>query len=417
MNAASSTSTDASPGALREAMITRIKDLGYTLSGPVEQALRAVERHAFVPDAAPADAYASSIVVTKRGPQNEVLSCLSEPGIVALQLGQLDVRPGHRVLEVGAGTGYNAALLAHLAGPRGHVATIDVDADIVADAQRNLAAVGVDTVEVVLGDGALGHQDGAPYDRIVAAVGAFGIPDRWLSQLAPGGRLVVPLRIVGSVSRSIAFERSDDGGWHSVDHQMCGFVPLRNGIADDPRHVLTLTADKAVTLHLNQEQAVDPERLADVFDQPRTAAWTGVAFGPMESLEWLFLWLACTQAGRLCRMSAQPSAVDSGLVDPMFPASALAVVGEGDLAYLTWRAADGASDRRERAEVGVIGHGPAGAALAGRVAEAIRVWDSTHRQRRVRFEIPTDRSGSSDDPIRGRFFLDRPHNPITVIWQ
>jgi protein-L-isoaspartate(D-aspartate) O-methyltransferase len=410
------TSTHTSPEALRDAMIRRIKDIGYTVSGPVEDALRAVERHAFVPDAALADAYASSIVVTKRGPQNEVLSCLSEPGIVALQLGQLDVRPGHRVLEVGAGTGYTAALLAHLAGPHGQVTTIDVDTDIVAAAQRNLAAAGFDAVEVVLGDGALGYPDSGPYDRVVAAVGAFGIPDSWLSQLAPGGRLVVPLRIVGSVSRSIAFERSGDGGWHSVDHQMCGFVPLRKGIADDPRNMITLTADNAVTLHLNQEHAVDPTAMAGLLDQPRTEAWTSVTFGPRESLEWLYLWLACTQAGRLCRMAVEPSAVDSGLVDPMFPASAMAVVGDGELAYLTWRAAEGASDRRERAEVGVIGHGRAGTALAERVAEAIQIWDDEHRQRGVRFEIPAARSDVSD-PARGRFFLDRPHNPITVIWR
>jgi protein-L-isoaspartate(D-aspartate) O-methyltransferase len=69
-----------------------------------------------------------------------------------------------------------------------------MDADIVTDTRRNLAAAGFDTVEVVLGDGALDHPDGAPYDRITAAVGAFGIPDSWLSQLAPGGRLVIPLR-------------------------------------------------------------------------------------------------------------------------------------------------------------------------------------------------------------------------------
>lgn len=404
------------PEALREAMITRIKDLGYPLSEPVETALRAVERHAFVPNATLADAYASRIVITKRGPQNEVLSCLSEPGIVALQLGQLDVRPGHRVLEVGAGTGYNAALLAHLAGARGRVTAIDVDVDIVADAQRNLALAGADNVNVVLGDGALGYLGGGPYDRIVATVGAFGIPDAWLSQLAPGGRLVVPLRIVGSVSRSIAFERSASGGWYSVDHHMCGFVPLRNGIADDPRQMINLTADKAVTLHLNQEHAIDSTTLAGVLDQPRTEAWTGVTFGPMESLEWLFLWLACTQAGRLCRMAAQPDAVDSGLVDPMFPASALAVVGEGELAYLTWRAANGASDRRKCAEVGVIAHSSTGAALADRVAEAIQLWDETYRQQSVRFEIPAD-GGANSDPGRGRFYLDRPHNPITVIWQ
>lgn len=122
-------------------------------------------------------------------------------------------------------------------------------------------------MEVVLGDGALGHQPGSPYDRIVATVGAYGVPDSWLAQLAPTG-IVVPVRIRGSVSRSIAFERDGDGVWRSVDHQMCGFVPLREGIADDPRRKIPLTADRAVTLQLNQEHTVDPAGLFGVFDRP-----------------------------------------------------------------------------------------------------------------------------------------------------
>jgi protein-L-isoaspartate(D-aspartate) O-methyltransferase len=320
------------------------------------------------------------------------------------------------VLEIGAGTGYNAALLAYLADPHGHVTTVDVDTDVVAEAQRLLASARVDNVDVVRGDGALGYSNSAPYDRIVATVGAYGIPDSWLSQLAPGGRLVVPLRVCGSVSRSIAFERSEDGGWHSVDHQMCGFVPLRDGIADDLRHTITLTADKAVTLHLNQEHTADHARLAGVFDQPRTEVWTGVTFGPMKSMEWMYLWFACTQEGDLCRMTVEQSAVDSGLVNPMFQWGAMAVVGDRELAYLTWRAAEGARDRRERAEIGVIRHGPTGTALADQVAEEIRTWSEKFRDRHVRFEIPTGGIDSAD-PRGGRFFLDRPHNPITVIWQ
>lgn len=409
-------STDTSPEALRDAMITRIRETGYPLSSSVEEALRTVERHRFVPDAPLVDAYTSDIVVTKRGPQNEVLSCLSNPAIVALQLGQLDVRPGHRVLEVGAGAGYNAALLAHLAGPRGHVTTVDVDADVVTDARQLLASADVGNVDVVLGDGALGHPEGAPYDRIIATVGAYGIPDSWLSQLAPGGRLVVPLRIRGSVSRSIAFERSEDGGWHSIDDQMCGFVPLREGIADDPRRMIALTADGTVRLHLNQEHTVDPARLAGVLEQPRSEGWTGVTFGPMESVEWLYLWLACTLDKNLCRMGVEQSAVDSGLVDPMFRWGAMAAVGDGELAYLTWRAAEGASDRRERAEIGILGHGPSATRLVEHLVDEIRVWDEIFQHREVRFEIPAGGTDASD-PRGGRFFLDRPHNAITVIWQ
>jgi protein-L-isoaspartate(D-aspartate) O-methyltransferase len=183
-----------SPEQLRETMIGLVKEAGYQLTPPVEDALRAVERHLFVPDAELADAYANDIVVTKRGTNDEILSCASQPSIVALQAVQVDVHPGHRVLEIGAGTGYFAALLAHQAGPHGWVVTIDVDDDIVNAARRQLAAAGVTNTEVVLGDGACGYPTGALYDRVVATVGAYGIPTDWLEQLSPTGRLVVPLR-------------------------------------------------------------------------------------------------------------------------------------------------------------------------------------------------------------------------------
>ncbi|SEP53753.1 protein-L-isoaspartate(D-aspartate) O-methyltransferase [Amycolatopsis saalfeldensis] len=396
-------------------MVAGIKDAGYPLSRDVEQALLAVERHAFVPGASLAEAYAAAIVVTKRGPGGEVLSCLSAPSIVALQLQQLDVRPGHRVLEIGAGTGYNAALLGHLVGPGGHVTTIDVDADIVDDARRRLAAARVGNVEVVLGDGALGSQGGAQFDRIVATVGAYDIPQSWLSQLAPGGRLVVPLRIRGSITRSIAFERDEAGGWRSADHQLCGFVPLRDGAADDPRRTISLTADETVTLQLHQEHDGNTAWLAEIFDQPRTAAWTGVTFGPMESVEWLYLWLACTEPGGLCRMATAATAVESGQVAPMFNWGAMAVAADDALAYLTWRAAEGARDRRELAEVGIIGHGPGASTLVDQINERISLWEKHFRQSTVTIEIPADRAGSSD-PAEGQFFLDRTHNPVAVRW-
>lgn len=129
--------------------------------------------------------------------------------------------------------------------------------------------------------------------------------------------------------------------------------------------------DKTVTLHLNPEHDIDPTMITGVLDQPRTQAWTSVSFESGKSLEWLFLWLACTQAGMLCRMVSQPAAVAAGVVDPMFPGSALTVVNRTNLAYLTWRAADGARDRRKRGRP-VIGHGTAAATLTGRVTEAIQ---------------------------------------------
>lgn len=407
--------TVTSPEALREAMIGKVQDAGYARSRSVEEALRAVERHHYVPDVDLAVAYANDIVVTKRGADDAVLSCASQPGIVGLLLDQLDVQRGHRVLEIGAGTGYNAALLAHLVGKDGHLTTIDVDADIVEHARERLAAAGIDNVEVVLGDGALGHQPGAPYDRVIASVGAYGIPDGWLSQLASAGRLVIPARIRGSVSRSLAFERAPGGGLRSVDDAMCGFVPLRDGVADDPRRRIDLTGDNSVKLQVHQEHIFDPRRLTGVLDQPRTEVWTGVNFGWMESLEWMYLWLTCTMRGALCSMPVEQTAIDSGLVTPMFR-SAMAVPGDGELAYLAGRSAGQDSNGRRLTETGVVGHGPAGSQLAHRVADEIRTWDRNFRHREVRFEVPADDTDLSH-PSHGRFFLDRPHHPITVVWQ
>lgn len=148
-------------------------------------------RHTFVPEVPVDEAYADAPLYTKTDGNGASISAASQPRIVAMMLEQLQPEPGQRVLELGAGTGYNAGLLAHLVGEHGQVTTIDVDDNTVDDARSGLAAAGIDNVRVVLGDGALGHPDGAPYDRIIATVGAWGLPPAWLAQLAPGGRLVV----------------------------------------------------------------------------------------------------------------------------------------------------------------------------------------------------------------------------------
>ncbi|MEV1179505.1 methyltransferase domain-containing protein, partial [Nonomuraea sp. NPDC049784] len=182
--------------AFRDAMVDKLRDWGVRTE-PVEAAMRAVPRHVFVPSATLEQAYGPDSVVTHRDENGKAISSASDPGLVASMLEQLDVQPGHRVLEIGAGTGYNAALLAELAGPEGHVTTVDIGADIVAGARRGLAAAGYDRVQVVHGDGATGHPENAPYDRIIVTAGAWDVPPAWREQLAPGGRLVVPLRVRG----------------------------------------------------------------------------------------------------------------------------------------------------------------------------------------------------------------------------
>ncbi|MGH3167705.1 MAG: methyltransferase domain-containing protein, partial [Trebonia sp.] len=142
---------------LRDALVDQLLETGAVRTPRVEAALRAVPRHVFVPDAPLRRAYADDVVQTKVDSDGIPISAASQPSIVGVMLEQLAVAPGMRVLEIGAGTGYNAGLLAHLAGDGGSVVTLDVDEDIVDGARAALAEAGFPGVTVILGDGALGY--------------------------------------------------------------------------------------------------------------------------------------------------------------------------------------------------------------------------------------------------------------------
>lgn len=127
-------------------MVAHMADAGRLHSAGVEQALRTVPRHLFVPEASIEDAYANKAITTKPGGAGgRPASCASVPTVVAMMLGQLDVQPGNRILEIGAGTGYDAALLAELAGDTGEVSTIDIHPDVTERAQHALHTAGYDT--------------------------------------------------------------------------------------------------------------------------------------------------------------------------------------------------------------------------------------------------------------------------------
>jgi protein-L-isoaspartate O-methyltransferase len=113
------------------------------------------------------------------------------PSLVATMLAELDVTDGHRVLDVGTGTGWTAALLTHRVGPSGQVTTVEVDPALAADASRRLAAAGLRT-RCVTGDGLAGWAPDAPYDRVHAAMQVREVPRAWLAQTRPGGVIITP---------------------------------------------------------------------------------------------------------------------------------------------------------------------------------------------------------------------------------
>lgn len=239
---------------LRGTMVDALVSRRDVRSPRVEAAFRTVPRHLFVPDVPLEAAYSQEAIITRRGPDGNPASSSSMPAIMAQMVEQLDVWPGHRVLEIGAGTGYNAAILAALVGPDGEVTTIDLDEVAVGEARAHLDAAGYAAVCAVSGDGWLGAAERAPYDRIEATVGVSDLSPAWIAQLRDGGRLVAPLWLAGGKQLSIAFQKERDR-LCSVAVAECGFMRLRGPHAGPE----TFRIIQGWTVSLDEP---DPARLA-----------------------------------------------------------------------------------------------------------------------------------------------------------
>jgi len=283
----------ADAAALHRALVDGLVTRGAITDVRVEAAFRAVPRHLFLPDVALEDVYRDRFIVTKRLGE-EAVSSSSQPEIMATMLQQLDVAPGHRVLEIGAGTGYNAALLAHLAGERGEVVTLDVDEDIVDGARAHLATAGFARVRVVRADGGFGFAEGAPWDRIILTVGAGDVAPAWREQLRLGGRLVLPLALGGG-QRAVAFTR-DEGHLESLSLRDCMFMPLRGALAG-PRDRVRLGSDPTLELFSMRPETIDAAALRARLDGAADDVTTGVEVTLKDLYGGAIQWLAVHQPG------------------------------------------------------------------------------------------------------------------------
>lgn len=397
----------ADPEQLREALVSFIDGLGTFRTMQVKDAFRTVPRHLFLPGVDLTTAYAPKPVVTRRADDGTAVSSASSPNVVATMLEQLDVGPGHRVLEIGAATGINAALLAELVGPTGIVVTIELDDDLAAGARTNLTATGYDQVEVLCGDGALGHPARAPYDRIIVTAGAWDIVSTWWQQLAVDGRLVVPLRLHGSgLTRSIAFDLEEPGRMVSTRVAVCGFEPMRGAAETSEPHV-RLADD--VILKFDADDLPDEATLAQALTHPADEHWTGVQVRHEEPAEHLDLWLATINSGAsFGRLSVGSATRALGLVNPAMRWAGATLYDGGSIAYL---AAQPASD--EAIELGVIAHGPDSSKLAGRASELLHRWSQERPAQPIITAYPV---GTPSDKLSSGAHIGRPDTRLTIVW-
>lgn len=215
--------TDHEATSRRAVLVDRLVTAGTVRTGAIERAMRTVPRHRFVPEVDLATAYDDRAHLVKDGDEG-ALSTISQPTMVAVMLELAALRPGQRVLEIGTGTGYNAALLGHVVSADGEVVSIDLEADLVDRARALLTSLGLTQVSVHVGDGSLGSPASAPFDRVIATAGVAEVPAAWRAQTAVGGRLLVPMlddRVL------LVEERIADDRWATIATSPAAFIPLR----------------------------------------------------------------------------------------------------------------------------------------------------------------------------------------------
>lgn len=240
---------DTRASALAAALEAELAVAGVVLHPAWRQAFAATPRHRFVPriltngivvergDAGWLDAvYANESLATQTRTTSTSgravpTSSSSKPTVMAIMLEHLAASPGHRVLEIGTGTGYNAAVLARRLGDRS-VCSIDLDPELIDSAREHLAEIGLHP-QLVAGDGAEGWPDGGPFDRIIATCALTCIPPAWIDQLADGGRIVAPLDAGSAGPLAVLDKTAPDEITGIIDPYPVLFMPMRATV-DNP---------------------------------------------------------------------------------------------------------------------------------------------------------------------------------------
>ncbi|MFE5142950.1 methyltransferase, FxLD system [Streptomyces fagopyri] len=411
----------AEAGRLRDAMAQTVIDGGWATSPTVQQALSSVPRHRFAPEAPLSTAYDGSdrAVITRRDETGTAISSISAAWLQADMIEHLSLPPGAAVFEAGSG-GYNAALLAHVAGPDGRVVTVDIDPWVIDRTRRFLAETGTGRVDVVETDGSLGAParlvPRGGFDASIITYNCWDITPAWREQLTEGGRLVLPLEL-GGYTRAITFERRGQV-LHARHFTYCGFVhdqsPQARTIPVAP------LLDGQLTLRFEHGTDTDTDGLEEALRGPRREVATGVLMGPNAFFGSLQLHVATTapQGVTFGRLVAH---TDAGVTNIAKDRDAPAIVDGPSLAYLkAVQIRDGEQPEDKQWEWFAYGFGNRRTQLAERLVTTVRAWD-----RHVRAEdndhhvdpiLTVHPAATPDDQLPAGNVLDKEHCRLVVRW-
>lgn len=210
----------------RNFLVDYLLEAGFIQNERVEDAFRKVPRHLFLPGRALQEVYSDGSIITKQI-GIEPVSSSTAPSLMASMLELLRVEKGMRVLEIGTGTGYNAALLAELVGDERKVVSVDIDIETIQEAQQNLTRAGYKDIMVKCVDGAKGLPEYSPYDRIIMTCSVRNIPRPLVDQLKEGGIIVLPIWFNGT-QLSPALKKNSNGNLVGLSTTLGGFMEIRS---------------------------------------------------------------------------------------------------------------------------------------------------------------------------------------------
>ncbi|MFI6100790.1 methyltransferase, FxLD system [Lentzea sp. NPDC051213] len=400
---------DASAAKFRNALVDTLLTKNMITSPVVERAFRTVPRHLFVAEGTPLDVTynVDASVAIKRDPDGVIISSTSAAYIQARMIEQAELRRGMSVLEIGSG-GYNAALVAEVVGPDGHVVSVDIDPEVTDRASELLDANGYGSRVIVVQADAENPLPGLdkPVDAILVTVGAWDLAPAWLEHLVEGGRIVVPLRMNG-ITRVIAFRREGD---HlvSTSAEVAGFVPMQGeGARDERVFLLPDRNGHHVKLRFEGDVPDGMSLLDGALATERTDVWSGVTIKHGVSFADLHLWFAAFLPG-FCKLAVDEGTDMASERKGWFP---FGVVLGDSLAYLAIRPLpEGGA-----VEFGARAYGTHGEDAATAMVEQIQAWDRHGRDVEPTFAYwPT--GSHRPEFSENTAVLTKTHGLATISW-